>query len=65
MAVEMEPANAPDAIFTKMLVEPNAESQAYFDGSYKPRRRPPYRRDLVNAGVNPRYRDFGPSFFNT
>lgn len=61
----MAPANAPDAILNKILLEPKAQSQAYFDGSYKPKRRPPYRRDLVNAGVNPRYRDFGPSFFIT
>ena len=61
----MAPENAPDAILIKMFLEPKAQSHAYFDGSYKPKRRPPYRRDLVNAGVNPRYRDFGPSFFNT
>ena len=40
-AVATAPENAPDAILTKTLVEPNARSQACLEGSYKPKRRPP------------------------
>lgn len=40
-AVAMAPANKPEAILKKILVDPKAQSQAYFEGSYKPKRRPP------------------------
>lgn len=63
-AVAMAPENAPEATFSKILEDPKAHSDTYLDGSYKPIRRPPYVTDLISAGINPRYRARGPSFFN-
>lgn len=40
-AVENAPANAPDAILTKTLVDPNAQSKETLVGSYNPNLRPP------------------------
>lgn len=63
-AVAKEPAKPPATSLTRIFVDPNAISEIYFEGSYKPNRNPPYRTDLVKAGVNPRYNALNPSFFN-
>jgi hypothetical protein len=62
-AVASAPETAPDKNLNAKLDEPKTCSHACLHGSYKPNLRPPYRSDLVKAGVIPRYREPGPSTF--